>query len=38
MKNSLVIGEIKGIKIEINASWLIVFGLVTFMLATSFFH
>lgn len=37
MKNSLVIGEIRGIKIEINASWLIVFGLVTFMLATSFF-
>ena len=37
MKNSVVIGEIKGIKIEINASWLIVFGLVTYMLATSFF-
>lgn len=37
MRGSLVIGEIRGIKIEINASWLIVFGLVTFMLATSFF-
>ena len=37
MKNSLVIGEVKGIKIEINISWLIIFGLVTFMLATNFF-
>ncbi len=37
MKNSLVIGEVKGIKIEINISWLIIFALVTFMLATNFF-
>lgn len=37
MKNSLVIGEVKGIKIEVNISWLAIFGLLTFMLATSYF-
>lgn len=37
MKNSIVIGKVKGIDIEINISWLIVFGLVTFTLAMSFF-
>lgn len=36
MKNSVVIGKIKGIQIEVNFSWLIVFGLVTFMLATTY--
>jgi len=33
----LVLGKVRGIQIEINASWLIIFGLVTFMLATSYF-
>ena len=37
MKGSLVIGKIKGIQIEVNLSWLIVFGLVTFVLATNYF-
>lgn len=37
MKGSLVIGKIRGIQIEINVSWLIIFGLVTYMLATSYF-
>lgn len=36
MKNSVVIGKIKGIEIEVNFSWLIIFGLVTYMLATSY--
>jgi len=37
MKNTLVIGKIKGIQIEVNSSWLIIFGLLTYMLATSYF-
>lgn len=37
MKNSITIGKVKGIDIEINISWLVVFGLVTFTLAMSFF-
>lgn len=37
MKGSFVIGKIKGIEIEINLSWLIIFGLITFMMATNFF-
>ncbi len=37
MKNSIVIGKIKGIEIEINISWLAIFGLITFMLATTYF-
>lgn len=37
MKGSFVIGKIKGIQIEIHASWLIVFGLVSFVLATNYF-
>ncbi|SHF06039.1 site-2 protease family protein [Alkalibacter saccharofermentans] len=37
MKGSIVIGKIKGISIEINISWLVIFALLTFMLATSYF-
>lgn len=37
MSNSIPIGKIKGIQIEINYSWFIVFALVTSMLALSFF-
>ncbi|HBH11810.1 MAG: Peptidase M50 [Clostridiales bacterium 38_11] len=37
MKGSFVIGKIKGIEIEINLSWLVIFGLITFMMATNFF-
>ncbi len=37
MKNSFGIGKIKGIQLEVNISWFIVFGLLTFMLATSYF-
>jgi Zn-dependent protease/predicted transcriptional regulator len=37
MKGSLVIGKIKGIEIEINISWLVIFALLTYMLATSYF-
>jgi Zn-dependent protease len=34
---SIAIGRIKGIQLEINISWFIVFGLVIFTLATSYF-
>ncbi|MFA4884776.1 MAG: site-2 protease family protein [Desulfotomaculaceae bacterium] len=37
MKGSVVIGKFKGIQIEVNSSWLVIFGLVTFMLATNYF-
>jgi Zn-dependent protease/predicted transcriptional regulator len=37
MKNSFVIGKIKGIMIEINISWFIIFALVTYSLAASYF-
>lgn len=37
MRGSIVIGKIKGIEIELNISWFVIFGLVTFTLATSFF-
>lgn len=37
MKNSFGIGNVKGIEIEVNISWFIVFILVTYMLATSYF-
>jgi Zn-dependent protease/CBS domain-containing protein len=37
MKSSVVIGKVRGIQIEVNTSWLVIFGLVTFMLATNFF-
>lgn len=37
MKGSFVIGKIKGIEIEINISWFVIFGLVIFMLAKSYF-
>lgn len=36
MKNAIRLGKIKGIEIEINYSWLIVFGLITYLLATSY--
>lgn len=37
MKGSVTIGKIKGIQIEVNGSWLVIFGLVTYMLATNYF-
>lgn len=37
MRGSIVLGKIKGIEIELNLSWFVIFGLVTFTLATSFF-
>ncbi len=37
MKGSMVLGKIKGIQIELHVSWLIIFGLITFTMATSFF-
>lgn len=37
MKSSFVVGNIKGIQIEVHISWFIVFGLVIFMLAKSYF-
>ncbi|MEQ8201946.1 MAG: site-2 protease family protein [Syntrophomonadaceae bacterium] len=37
MKGSYVIGRVKGIDIEINFSWFLIFALMTFMLATSYF-
>jgi len=37
MKSSFVIAKIKDIQIEVNISWFVIFGLVTFMLATNFF-
>lgn len=37
MRGSFVIGRIRGIDIEINFSWLLIFALMTYMLATSYF-
>ncbi|HWQ89584.1 MAG TPA: site-2 protease family protein [Desulfitobacteriaceae bacterium] len=37
MKSSFVLGKIKGIQLEVNISWFVVFALVTFTLATSYF-
>lgn len=37
MKGSFRIGKIKGIEIEVNASWFIIFGLVTYTLAAGYF-
>lgn len=37
MKGSYVVGRVRGIDIEINFSWFIILGLMTFMLATSYF-
>jgi Zn-dependent protease len=37
MKGSVVIGKFKGIQIEVNGSWLVIFGLITYMLATNYF-
>lgn len=36
MKNSFEIGKIKGISIEINISWIVIFALLTYALATSY--
>jgi len=36
MKDSLVIGRVKGIQIEVHLSWFIIFALVTFSLATGY--
>ncbi len=37
MKGSFKIGKIKGILIEVNASWFVIFALVTYSLAASYF-
>jgi len=37
VRGSFVIGRIRGIDIEINFSWLLIFALMTYMLATSYF-
>lgn len=37
MKSSFIIGKIKGIIIEVNISWFIIFFIVTYSLATSYF-
>jgi Zn-dependent protease/predicted transcriptional regulator len=37
MKGSMSLGKIKGIRIEINISWIVIFSLITFMMATSYF-
>jgi Zn-dependent protease/CBS domain-containing protein len=37
MKGSIAIGKIRGIQLEINISWFVVFGLVIFTLATGYF-
>jgi len=37
MKRSLVIGSVRGIEIEVHISWLIVFALITWTMATTFF-
>ncbi len=37
MKGSITIGKIKGIQLEINLSWFVVFALVVFTLATGYF-
>ncbi len=37
MKTSFTIGRVKGIAIELNISWFIIFALTTYMLATAYF-
>ncbi len=37
MKSSFSLGKVKGIQLEVNISWFVIFGLVTFTLATSYF-
>ena len=37
MRTSLHLGSIAGIRIEVNFSWLIIFALLTFSLATGWF-
>jgi len=37
VRGSFVIGRIRGIDIEINFSWLLIFAIMTYMLATSYF-
>lgn len=37
MKSSFIIGKIKGIIIEVNISWFIIFFIITYSLATSYF-
>jgi len=37
MKRSLVIGTVRGIEIEVHISWLVVFALITWTMATTFF-
>jgi Zn-dependent protease len=37
MKGSILIGRIKGIDIELHFSWAVIFALITFMMASSFF-
>ena len=37
MKGSMTLGKIRGIKIEINISWIVIFSLITFMMASSYF-
>lgn len=37
MKGSMVIGKVKGIQIEVHFSWLVIFGLVAYMMAMSYF-
>jgi Zn-dependent protease/CBS domain-containing protein len=37
MKGSFKIGKIKGILIEVNASWFVIFALVTYTLASGYF-
>ncbi len=37
MKSSIVLGKIKGIQVEINLSWIVVFILVTTTLASNYF-
>jgi len=37
MKGSFKIGKIKGIQIEVNASWFVIFALVTYTLASGYF-
>ncbi|SHJ08669.1 Zn-dependent protease (includes SpoIVFB) [Dethiosulfatibacter aminovorans DSM 17477] len=37
MKGSMSLGKIRGIRIEINISWIVIFSLVTFMMASSYF-
>lgn len=37
MKNSFMIAKVKNIRIEVNISWFLIFGLLTYSLATSYF-